>query len=119
MGEKLVEKIGPVAVWPLASYLAEEMVARQWKATDVATRMHGDYGRNIIVLNLVLAVQDDKMILDRDLLQNIARAFDVSPEFFSNLHETWLRWPSARQPFECPESILDGLLIPDNDPSGA
>lgn len=113
--DDMVERFGLTEVWPLASHLAEEMTARGWKATDVATRMPGDYAKNIVIVNLILAVQDDKMILDRELLQNLASAFGVSTDFFANLRETWLRWPLARQPFDCPEELLNGLLIPAND----
>lgn len=107
----------PVEVWPLAYYLAEEMEARGWRATDVAARMPGDCGRNIIMVNLLLSVQDEKMLLDAQIMSALGDAFDVSADLFKNLHNNWLQWPAARQAFECPEHLLNGLLIPCNDKS--
>lgn len=107
--------IGPVEVWPLASHLADEMDARGWTCVDVARRMPGDYRRNIAFINLVMAVQDPKILLPKDQAADIAAAFNVSPQYISRLHDAWLRWPNARQSFECPEHLLDGLLFPDND----
>lgn len=105
----------PIAVWPLAYHLAEEMAARNWRATDVAERMSGNYGKNVLMVNLLLAVQRDGMILDRPLLENLAGAFDVSVELLENLHASWIKWPESRQPFECPEHLLNGVIFPDND----
>jgi hypothetical protein len=116
-GEELIDnvtQISPLMVWPLASYLAEEMEERGWRATHVAARMNGQYSKNIIVVNLLLAVQRDDMIIDNETIQNIAHAFGVSAQMLSQLHEEWLRWPAARQEFECPEHILDGVIFPAN-----
>jgi hypothetical protein len=112
MGE--VVQFVPIEVWPLASYIADEMQARGWTAVDVANRMSGDYPHNVCEVNLMLAVQSDNMILD-NLIPRVALAFGVSPEYFHALHRGWLRNPSARQPFTCPEGILDGMIFPDND----
>lgn len=107
--------IGPASVWPLASYLAEIMQARSWTCVDVAHRMPGDYRRNIVFINLVMAVQNPQILLTAKHAAVIASAFGVSPQYISRLHDEWLRWPNARQSFECPDHLLDGILIPDND----
>lgn len=101
----------PLEVYPLAQLIAEEMQERDWTAVDVAKRMVGDYGMNIGIVNLVLCVHRDDMRLD-DCIDNLALAFDVSAEMFRSLHQKWLDNPNARQPFECPEHLLDGLVFP-------
>jgi hypothetical protein len=105
----------PAEVWPMASFIADEMRHRMWTAVDLAKRMPGDYEKNIVLVNLVLAVQSDGMIIDRAVTEPISKAFGVSPEFFESLHETWLRWPDRRNDWSCPEHLLDGLLFANND----
>lgn len=98
-------------VFPLAEYLADEMQARGWTAVDVAHRMPGDYAINIGVVNLTLAVQDDKLLLSEETARDLAAAFDVDPTFFANLHAAWLRYPNARTEFKCPEELLTGMIF--------
>lgn len=98
----------PAEVFCLAEFLCDEMQERGWKTEDVAVRMKTPSGAamDLFCLDLVMAVQDDGLILDDELFSGIARAFDVSPEFFRNLHETWKRYPDRRSPFKCPEEIF-------------
>ncbi len=108
----------PAQVFCLGEHLAEEMIARGWKDIDVAERMKGDIVRNLLIVQLVLCVQKDSMLMDNALLVNLGRAFDVSPIFFRNLHNTWLRWPDRRSPFSCPDELLTPAFItpePSND----
>jgi len=105
----------PASVWPLASHLIDEMDHRGWTAVDVAARMPGEYTRNVALVNVLLAVQTDKMIIDRSVTEPIAVAFDVSWQFFQNLHDAWKNHPEAREPFQCPEHVLTGMLFPEND----
>ena len=105
---------------PLASFLAEEMEVRGWTAVDVAIRMPGDYGINVGMVNLLLAVQDEKMIVSEAFAGSLAAAFGVDANLFLNLHRQWLcAPPEAREGFECPEHLLDGILIPANDVGSA
>lgn len=104
-----------VEYWPLASFIADEMIAREWKSTDVARRMPGDYQSNIVMINLVLCVQSDQMLITFEDIRSFATAFGISPAFFANLHNGWLQNPDRREPFECPEALLDGLSFPQND----
>lgn len=102
----------PAEVWPMASFMAEEMEARGWDAFDVAERMPGNYMRNVFVVSLLLAVQSESLIFDEDESQRLGTAFDVDPQFFLNLHRSWLDHPAARQEFKCPEHLFAGLNVP-------
>jgi len=110
-------KAPPIEVFPLAFYLVEEMIERGWTATDVAERMGGEWDHDIIVINLILAVQADSMIIDSDLILQLSKAFGLSPQFFKKLHSQWVDNKEIRAAWGCPESVLDGLLIPTNDNS--
>lgn len=61
---------------------------------------------DLFCLDLIMAVQDDGLIIDDDMFAGLARAFNVSPAFFRNLHAVWLDHPDRREPFECPEDIF-------------
>lgn len=106
-------KPAPAMVWPLADYLAEEMDERGWTCVDVARRMPGEYSSNIGVINVVLACCQKEFIVSKDLAKRIATAFDVSPQYILKLHQVWTENPAARQPFECPNHLLDGLEFPE------
>lgn len=105
----------PASVWPLASYLADEMEARQWTAVDVASRMAGDYPRNIILVNLILSIQHDNMIIEDEVFDNLGSAFGLTATMLKNLHRYWIDCPKSREPFKCPEHLLDGLVFPDQE----
>lgn len=105
----------PAMVWPLASFLAEEMDARGWTCVDVAERMPGEYAINIGIINLMLAVQDDRLLLTEGCAEALATAFGSSADYFIKLDRSWRENPAVRQPFECPEHLLDGLVFPTND----
>jgi plasmid maintenance system antidote protein VapI len=104
-----------IEVWPLATYLAEEMQARGWTDKDVAKRIPGDYTHNLLFVGLTLTIQDEKMILTDQSAKVLADAFGTSPEYIKNLHKSWLENPAGRQPFECPEELLTEWVFPAND----
>ena len=109
------QPIIPAEVWPMASFMAEEMEARGWTAVDVAQRMPGDYEKNALIVNLLLVVNKENLIIDSVECSRLGEAFGVDGEYFLNLHRYWLDHPIARQEFKCPEHLLGGLLFPDND----
>lgn len=100
------EEIGPAEVFSLAEHLGDEMAARGWTVEDVALRMGGDFGIDALALGLLLAVQEDNLIIDDDTIVRLAGAFDVSPDLFRNLHAIWLKYPERRSPYVMPESLL-------------
>lgn len=102
----------PVEVFCLASYLAEEMEARGWTSVDVGLRMGADdssaddLGKNILVVDLLLAVQDDKLVIKPDLYRQLERAFGVSEGFFERLDAPWHKYPDRRAPFAAPDYLF-------------
>lgn len=100
---------------PLAAHVADEMEARNWTCVDVAKRMPGDYGHNVGVMNFFLAIDPEKLLITDELISGLSEAFEVSEQFFRNLHSTWLDNPDCRSAFNCPEHLLDGLVFPSND----
>jgi hypothetical protein len=91
----------------LAEYVVDEMTARGWKTDDVAVRMKTPHGAamDLFCLDLLLAVQDDKLLIDKQMFDGLSRAFGISASMLSNLHDLWLASPN-RLPFDCPESVF-------------
>lgn len=116
--------IVPMTVPSLAEVLGEEMAERGWTIEDVGARM-GNQGaaRDALSLALAMSVQSDRLRLDDAFMGGLARAFDVSAEFFRNLHLKWLAHPEAREPYVVPDSLFGpwlrtALASVDGDPKG-
>ena len=104
----------PAEVWPLAYFLCEEMEARKWTTTDVAVRMGGSaeaMALNSVIIDLLMCVQKDNMIIGDDLFAGLAKSFRVTEQLFRNLHETWLKWPDRRVPFDPPDHIFGARAV--------
>ena len=98
----------PAQVWPLASYLAEEMKERGWDSIDVALRMENGcpLDRNCLVVQLILAVQKDGLLIDDRTFDGLARAFRVDKKFFRDLDTIWRTHPDRRVKFTCDDDEL-------------
>lgn len=103
---------GPAEVFRLAEYLVEELTERGWKTGDLAMRMPGEYGVNLLCVELLLAVDDDSLKIDDETFDGMAAAFGVSGDLFRNLDRLWREWPDRRSPFNVPESIFTGGVTP-------
>lgn len=75
------------------NFIAEELDARGWSTTDLAARMGGDPAIDRLTVDMLIAVEDRKMVLDEKTAFGLARAFDVSPQFFVNLDRLWRGLP--------------------------
>lgn len=110
MGPIVTAADEPAHVFSLAETLCDEMQARGWTTSDVAARMGGErqYAMSKFVVDLVLAVSPtkDRLIVDDETFEGLARAFDVSEQFFRNIDAAWRAWPHRRSPFEAPESLF-------------
>lgn len=96
--------------YPPGLFIEEEMVARGWSSSDVAVRMGGatvdEIGHDQLVVELIIAIRDGKenCLIGDDTARKLARAFDVSAEFFVNLEAQWRAHLKAeRAPFPSPE----------------
>ena len=97
---------------PLASFVADEMLARDWTCVDVAQRMGGDYSINVGVMNFFLVIDPTKLVITDDLINGLSAAFGISEGFFERLHKMWLDNPDHRVTFDCPEILLGGIEFP-------
>lgn len=95
-------------VFSLSEYISDELIARGWKTEDAAVRMKTDRGAalDLFVLDVIMCVPDEKLIIDDDVFEGLGRAFDVSADFFRNLHRVWTENPDKRSPFDVPDHIF-------------
>ena len=80
-----------------SEFIAEEMIARGWSADDLALRMSDgtDYDFGICRLSLdfydCVGPGEPKMFMGVETAGRLAKAFDVSPEYFLALESQWRR----------------------------
>lgn len=75
-------------VWPVWSYVHEEMIERGWDERELAIKMGGDAREvaiNLIVLDFMKEVRDKNMLLGDETATGLSKAFCVPKEFFLNL----------------------------------
>lgn len=105
----------PIEVYSLSEYLCEEMQARGWRSGDVARRMGGSTEReqsiNQLAVELLLAVQDERLKSNQKIFAQLDAAFGVSDGFFNGLYDLWLKWPDRRVPFETPDDLFGPPLL--------
>ena len=75
----------------VGEYIKEELSARDWPIEELAIRMGGGYGKNLLCVKLIIAVQNKNLRLDNETVNGLSRAFGVSPEIFTNLETAWLK----------------------------
>jgi plasmid maintenance system antidote protein VapI len=78
-----------IRAWPVGDYINDELVARNWTIGDLARRMSGDTEQNILSVELLLAVNDPNLYLGLEMADQLARVFDVSPDFLLNLDKAY------------------------------
>jgi len=104
------ENGAPAEVFCLAEFLFEEMEARGWKTEDAVIRMGETDPKKIAVdlvtLDLLMVVQDDKLLVGDSMFRKLAVAFDVNEDYFRNIDSGWREHPDRRSPFKCPESVF-------------
>lgn len=100
----------PAEVFPLASFLADEMEARGWTTTDAAIRMGGaaahQVSMDLLCLDLLMCVHEDTLLVGDHMFTALAKAFDVPEQFLRNLDEIWRKWPAKRVSFTPPEALF-------------
>lgn len=75
----------------VGEYIQEELSERDWSLEELALKMGGDYGKNLLCIKLIIAVQDKNLRLDNETVNELSRVFEVSPEVFTNLEAAWLK----------------------------
>ena len=81
-----------------SEYIQDELSARQWDKFDLAVRMGGEIGRNVLMLDLYFVVgpTDRRCRMGDVMAHQLGVAFDVSHQFFLNLETAWLNHPSTQ-----------------------
>lgn len=78
----------PAAVFPVGSFVFEEMETRGWDNEDMAAAMGGDRAENLFCLE-ALDVQPPGLLLGADMAARIGHAFGTSAELWLNLDKAW------------------------------
>lgn len=109
MGEKAFR---PAEVFHPSEYIADEMNARSWDKFDLSARMGGDPHRNLLMLDIYFAVgpTHGNCRIGDVMANQLAVAFDVSPQFFLNLERAWLDHPNTAGPIDTspPAPVMGG-----------
>lgn len=77
-----------------AEFIEEEMEARQWLIGDLLMHM-GPFAdkREAQIMQLAvemyLGVREPGLLLSEEMAELFAKAFEVSPQLFSNLDKAW------------------------------
>lgn len=84
----------PAEVFHLADLIKEEMAERGWTITDLVVHMglhfsEKDWGICQLSWEMFLEVREPYIVLGDVMAQQLADAFDGSPQFFTNYHESW------------------------------
>jgi hypothetical protein len=112
----------PASVWPLASFVCEEMQARGWNTDDVAMRMGSatdeEFGTDLLAFGFLMSVQDDGLLIGDEMFRKLSLAFGASEDYFRNLDSAWRNAPpDRREPFDCPDEIYGPLLKASGPPT--
>jgi len=93
------KKMIPAEVFPLWSYIHEEMLDRGWDKRDLAVRMGGDAREQSIslhTLEFIEVVRNPDCSIGEETAMRLARAFGVSKELFINLDNSYRVWRRTR-----------------------
>lgn len=80
-----------------SEFIVEELIARGWSADNLAWRMSDGTAGDAGICRLSLDFYDEIgpnnpcMRIGTETAGRLAKAFDVSPEFFLSLEAAWLR----------------------------
>jgi hypothetical protein len=76
-------------------------------------RMPGEYGLNLLCLEMIIAVNDDDtLVIDDGTFAGLSAVIGVSEEMLRSIHATWKRWPDRRSPFKAPDDVFTGGTLP-------
>ncbi len=83
----------PAEVFPVGSYIQEEMDERGWSSARLALAMGGrdsdEIAVNQITIELLLAVDDPKLLLGEKTADKLGLAFGVSGKLFLGLDRAY------------------------------
>ena len=74
-----------------STFITEELAVRGWSRVDLAIAMGGDAGKNLLMLDVysIVGPTDPRMRIGQPDAERLAKAFDVSSDYFLNLEAAW------------------------------
>lgn len=95
-----MKEFSPAECFHLSEIINEELAERGWSLNDLVFRMRRfesekDWQIERLAVEMFLTVHDPDILLG-DMAQGFATAFDISPQFFMNCHESWRKWVKER-----------------------
>lgn len=112
-----VQKLVTLAFHP-AEFIYDELLSRGW-TTWAAVQAGGGDEYDCLALDLYICVQEPGLRVG-SLADLLARAFDVSADFFTNLETQWLECAEPFERFEPPAWIFGASpLQPSDNPENA
>lgn len=99
----------PAEVRPFGHFVYEELRARGWSLQHLAAKMSDDgiqFAVNCMTLNLLMAVQEDGLMVGDELFADLSIALGLSEQMLRNYDAAWRDNPTSRTAWECPEDFL-------------
>lgn len=80
----------PAEVFPVCSFVLDEIEARGWSLDDLAARMGGNTDVNRLALDFLIYAHDERGLhIGQTMADQLAYAFGVSAQFFVNLDNAY------------------------------
>ena len=84
----------PAEVFHVSEFINEELAERGWSLRDLVFRMRryesaADWAIEMLAIEMFMVVHEKNIVLDQNMADGLGAAFDVSPQLFINMHETW------------------------------
>lgn len=81
----------------LAEFIEEELKTRGLTLRDMVMRMgpfssEGDWAVCQLSWEMFMVVRDVNCLLGEEMANQLAKVFGCSPQFFTNMHESWRAW---------------------------
>ena len=78
----------------VSEFIQEELDARGWTHQQVYERLGYDKV-DCCAFDLLMAVHDKNLLMDKKLSEGLGYVFTVDPDLFLRLHESWRTHPSV------------------------
>jgi plasmid maintenance system antidote protein VapI len=92
-GCRMSERI-PAEVFHPSVFINEELEERGWSLRDLVFRMRRyesekDWAINMLSFEMYMTVHETDITLGKEMANDLGVAFDINPQLFLNLHESW------------------------------
>lgn len=82
-----------------SEYITDELLARGWQLEDLAHEMGGQYGINLLAIQLYITVGPDEKNcrMGDEFIEGLSKAFGTSKEVWEGLEQGWLKGRTEAQ----------------------